>query len=284
MPSSVADIAVMNRGSMRSGLVPLAGRAALVLLVAMASWLAVRLVIALVAPTSLWEPVLVAGPVQASQAAARAYDFSYNPFEAGDAPEIAAPEPVPGDDAPETTLDLQLTGQRSGENGTAFIRTPDGQDRNYYADEEIMPGVVLRGVFPGFVLIDVNGQTQRLTMEDMKRGQVAGGATAPSRPAQLQTLRIPDATTLLSQVRLTPATDEAGQRIGLEVSARTGGVDLGSYGLRDGDVVTRFAGQSVTSGTPDIAALRRTVSSGQPVRLDIVRDGQPMTITIGSTP
>lgn len=196
----------------------------------------------------------------------------------------------PGTDAPETTLDLRLNGLRSGQNGSAYIRTPDGQDRNYYGSEEVMPGVVLTGVFPGYVLIQVNGQTQRLTMEDTRLTRQAspGGPNENSTAGQagLQTLRAPDAESLLSQVKIVPALDRGPgggtQRVGVRISPRSSGVDLSTYGLRDGDIIVRFAGQSLTSGLPDIAALRRATSPGRPVSVDILRDGQPMTITIGS--
>jgi general secretion pathway protein C len=221
-----------------------------------------------------------------TMAASQTYDFSTNPFAAGDS--VIADEPTvdTGDDAPETTLKLQLKGLRSGENGTAFIRTPDGQEDNVYIGEEIMPGVYLRGVFPTHALIDVNGQTQRLTTDDAKaaRRQAANPQSGSSpRSGGLQTLRSADASALLSQVQIIPSFDIQMNRIGVMIKPRTSGVDLSAFGLRDGDIITRFAGQNVVSGLPDIGALRRSAGSGRPVVVDLIRDGQPMTITIGSS-
>lgn len=253
----------------------------------LAVWLLVRLVLALSAPSSLWDPVLVAGPAPINTVAARTYDFTYNPFAAGD----SVGEPIisvdTGDDAPETTLNLQLKGLRSGENGTAFIRTPDGQEDNVYVGEEIMPGVFLRGVFPSHVLIDVNGQNQRLTTEDAKaarRRASSPQSAASSSRTGLQTIRFADAEALLSQVQIIPSFDLDMTRNGVMVKPRTSAIDLSAFGLRDGDIITRFAGQSVVSGLPDIGALRRSAGSGRPVKVDLIRDGQPMTITIGSSP
>ncbi|WP_298914253.1 type II secretion system protein N [uncultured Algimonas sp.] len=258
-------------------------RALLLCLTGLAAWLGVKLLLALAAPSSRWDPVLVAGPVAASgsSASATAYDFTYNPFEAGDANVDIEPIVDMGDDAPETTLDLELVGLRSGENGTAFVRTPDGQDRNYYLSDEIMPNVVLRGVLPGFVLIEVNGQTQRLTMDDSK-ASVSSSSPRRSADPGLQTLRSADAATLLSQFDIRPSFDDNGARNGVTVQPRSAGVELSTYGLRDGDVITRFAGEDVVTGMPDPVSLRRQLSNGQPVAVDIIRDGQPMTITIGS--
>lgn len=261
-------------------------RSLLIGVTALAAWLIVRLIVVLSAPSSVWSPVLVSGPAPTAVAAAQTYDFSTNPFAAGDSDGQAEPAVDTGDDAPETTLNLQLKGLRSGQNGTAFIRTPDGQEDNVYIGEEIMPGVYLRGVFPTHALIDVNGQTQRLTTEDAKaaRSQAANPQRSSStRSGGLQTLRSVDASALLSQVQIIPSFDSDMNRNGVMITPRTSSVDLAAFGLRDGDIITRFAGQSVVSGLPDIGALRRSAGSGRPVSVDLIRDGQPMTITIGSS-
>ncbi|MEL6688226.1 MAG: type II secretion system protein N [Pseudomonadota bacterium] len=255
-------------------------RVCLALVAMVAVYLAVRLILALAAPNSLWEPTLVAGPSQATTASARVYDFSYNPFEVGDDAVEPIIEATPGTDAPETTLNLTLVGQRSGENGTAFIRTPDNQDKNYYVDDEVMPGVVLEGVFPGYVLIRVNGQTQRLTMED-GASVSARGQSAPAR-SSLQTIRSADAQTFLSQARLTLFNDELGNRVGVQIEPRTPAFNLADYGLQQGDVITRFAGQNLQRGNLDITALRRVAASGRPIDVELIREGKPMTITIGT--
>lgn len=254
-------------------------RGFLTLFVVLAVWLGMKLILSVLAPSSRWEPVQITQVVAVSAETGRDYDFSYNPFAVGE-DQIVVADPTPGDDAPETTLNLQLKGLRSGENGVAFIQTPDGQEDNYYIADEIMQGVILRGVFPDYVLIDVNGQTQRLTTDDAK------AARSNSKPAQardLQTLRSADASDLLSQVQLIPAFDRDMNRTGLMVKARSDAIDLSTYGLESGDVITRFAGQSTLSGLPDMVALRRSVSSGRPITVDILRDGQPLSITIGSS-
>lgn len=261
-------------------------RALLAALTALAAWLLVRLIVGLVAPSSLYETVLIesAGPSQTASNTVD-YDFSYNPFVAGEADPVVVEAPDLSEDAPETTLNLQLNGLRAGTNGSAYIRTPNGQEDTFYIGEEIMAGVILRGVFPTHVLIEVNGQRQRLTTEDAKAAR-ADARRAPSGRASgqaLQTLRAPDATTLLSQMQIVAALDADMNRVGIKLRPRSSGVDLESYGLREDDTLTRFAGQSLASGLPDLAALRRAVSPGRPVQVDIIRDGQPMTITIGSS-
>lgn len=249
---------------------------------ALAAWLGVKLVLAFTAPSSLWEPVLVAGSMPAQISIERTYDFSTNPFAGGDSAEIAIPEPDIGDDAPETTLNLELKGLRSGQNGTAYIRTPDGNEDNIYIGEEIMPNVYLRGVFPTHALIDVNGQTQRLTTDDAKAARTQG-QTSPQRSGALSTIRSADAVALLSQVQIIPSFDADMKRNGIILKPRTSAIDLSTFGLRDGDILTRFGGQSLIGGLPDLGSLRRLANEGRPVSVDFIRNGQPMSITIGSS-
>lgn len=257
-------------------------QALLVAFTVLAVWLMVRLVLALSAPSSVWEPVLVAGPAPAMTIASQTYDFTYNPFAAGDSVGETTVPVDTGNDAPETTLNLQLKGLRSGENGTAFIRTPDGQEDNVYVGEEIMSGVFLRGVFPTHVLIDVNGQTQRLTTEDAKAVR-SQGTPAPSRRGDLQTIRSADAVALLSQVKIIPSFDIDMNRNGVMIEPRTSAINLSTFGLQKGDILTRFGGESLVGGLPDLGALRRRAGTGRPVTVDFIRNGQPMSITIGSS-
>ena len=262
-------------------------RGLLIAFSALAAWLAVRLVLALMSPQSLWEPVDLPVPVAAAGPAADTeYDFTFNPFAAGDAE--AATEPVEqplNADAPETTLNLTLKGLRAGQNGSAFIRRPDGDEDNYYVDDQLLDRVFLRGVFPDHVLIEVNGEIQRLTTEEAKQAQRNARFDAPARPQNdpYRSVRPVDAQSLLRQVNIIPYLDSDQQRVGVRISPRSGGIDLTDYGLRADDIITTFAGQSLTTGLPDLVALRRRVTAGQPVSVSLIRDGQPMTITIGAS-
>ena len=262
-------------------------RVLLLAFAALAAWLLVRAVLTLLEPTRAWEPVELAAPAQAAPGGgARVYDFSTNPFAAGDAqPDGPATGPVP-EDAPETTLNLMLFGQRAGPSGSAYIRTPSGEEDNFIVGDTVMNGVTLVAVFPDHVLLDVNGETQRLTSEDAK---VQSGRDAPAWPAPqgatstrtLNTLQVAGAQTLMQSVNVEPAFDRDGQRIGVTLEPHGPGVDLSDYGLRRSDVITAFAGQSLVMGLPDVASLRRATQNGRAVSVDIIRAGQPMTLTIG---
>jgi type II secretory pathway component PulC len=273
----MANTAV-NKGADADGLLSWSRRGVFLALIGLAGWMVVKLVLIVMAPTMVWEPVSVSTSPSVGAVTVKNYDFSTNPFEAGDADISLDPVIQPGTDAPETTLNLTLVGLRSGENGTAFIRTPDGQDKNYYVADEVLTDVKLRAVFPGYVLIDVNGQTQRLTMQD---NTLSTAARSDGASSGLQTLRVADARTLLSQARLTLAQDETGRPIGVQIEPRTTALNLRAYGLERGDIITRFGGVNLNQGRPDINALRQLATRGQAINIDLIRDGQPMTITIG---
>ena len=277
---------VMTARPAETGALPVLRRVVLFALIALAGYLAVRLVLAIVAPESRFEPVELAAPVQASATAPQSYDFSYNPFSAGDATEtVETPDVTEApstEDAPETTLNLTLTGLRAGPNGSAFIQTPDGQADNYYVGDEIMNGVYLREVRVDHIVIDVNGQVQKLTSEDAKNARREGANAAPSRGAgKLSTLKSVSPEDLITKFEIRAQLDMDGERQGVTLKPRSPGVSIEDYGFETGDIFTSIAGQALTSGFPDIVALRRAIQPGRPVVVQILRDGAPMSITVG---
>ena len=48
-------------------------------------------------------------------------------------------------------------------------------------------------------------------------------------------------------------------------------------GLRTGDELIRINGNDIVDGS-DVSSTVRSMSAGRPVRIDVVRDGQPVTI------
>ena len=75
------------------------------------------------------------------------------------------------EDAPETTLNLKLVGIVS--ESTATFRLSDGKDKAVRIGEEVMNGVTLLRTSKDFVTLDVNGETQKLTLERVKLGETS---------------------------------------------------------------------------------------------------------------
>ena len=129
------------------------------------AYMAMRIVLGLMNPPSLWEPA----PIIDQRPAAKiqqntAYDFSSDPFSLS--VEAAPRLNDLGETAPETTLQLTLTGLISGLDGEVNLRTPDGREARYTSGDEIMRGVALEAINPKFIVLNVNGEIQRLTFDD----------------------------------------------------------------------------------------------------------------------
>ena len=90
-----------------------------------------------------------------------------------------------------------------------------------------------------------------------------------------------DFSKLLQSVQFNPNFD-TGQFSGFSIKARQDEGVLKQFGLRSGDVVTAVNGDSLLQGTPDLQGLIAKYSQARQVELDIIRDGRPVTVQIGS--
>lgn len=248
-------------------------------LLALLGALLVKLGLTIFAPSHAVKAVAI-GPVpaaMASNAPAQSYDFSSDPFRQNAAP--AAPVDT-GEDAPETTLKLKLTGLITGPNGSAHLRTPAGAEARYEIGEEIQSGVTLQAVNADFIVLDVEGQVQRLTFEREDALKLSASTRAITA-APSATNKALDLKTFLSEARIFPAR-ENGKVTGMRVRARSGGAaTLSRYGLQDGDVITRIGNVDLTQGRPDFAALTRMAQGARQVELTLLRGGQTQTLMIG---
>lgn len=249
-------------------------------------------------PESAWQqptitPVLGQNAVPQS---AQSFTFTTDPFnrKVDIVTEVIAEV---GEDAPETTLNLKLTGRTTGPNGTAILRTPDNKENTYKLGDEIVPGVFLQAVNAEFIVLDVDGQIQRLTFE---RGddtglvtktkvdeeapktnltvKVSGGQAAPSiQPAAISG----DVSTLFQNISLRRVMKN-GQLIGYSVKANRPGVDLTSFGFSKGDIVTAIGGADITRGRPDFLALFEQAAQSGATEVTVLRNGQIKTIKLGT--
>lgn len=249
-------------------------------LIALLGGLLVKIALLLIAPSHAEAPLTVAAPATtpASTAVPQNYDFSTDPFQAS----TALPAPVAvGEDAPETTLKLTLTGLITGPRGSAYLRTPEGKEARYGIGQEILNGVTLQAVNADFIVLDVEGQVQRLTFEREDPFKLSSAnraiSTAPSDTANLSQK---DLQSFLRDVRIYPARENA-KVIGMRVRARAGTGGLKEYGLQDGDIITRIGAIDLTDTRPNIAELSRMAQGARQVEITIMRRGQTQTLMIG---
>ena len=107
-----------------------------VVLVGILGWLIVRIGVGVAQPESLYAPAPLIQPSQIAPktAASVAYDFSTDPFSFGEV--VAVPLDELFDDAPETTLNLQLIGIVS--ESSATFRLSDGKNKPVKLGEEVI--------------------------------------------------------------------------------------------------------------------------------------------------
>lgn len=262
-------------------------------------FLIVRTIITFTNPESVWEQPALA-PISAQNRPsqnAQNFDFSADPFNRNVevAPEIIAEV---GEDAPETTLNLTLTGRTAGPNGTAILRTPDNKESNYRLGDEVVTGVTLEAVNKDFIVLNVDGQIQRLTFE---RGQETGlsvikteaGDEAPkttvSVKAPVKSSTLPDqglevsadVTALFQNISLRRVMKD-GRLKGYSVKANRPGVDLTPFGFSKGDIVTAIGSTDITRGRPDFLALFEQAAQSGSTEVTVLRNGQTRIIKLGT--
>lgn len=255
-------------------------------LVAMLGWMLVRIGVGVTHAESLYEPAPIVAPVQTTSKAAStvSHDFSADAFAFGEVDDV--PLEALLDDAPETTLNLKLIGIVSESNAT--FRLTDGKNVAVKIGDEVMNGVALTGTAKDFVTLDVNGETQKLTLERVKLGEKETGAkiarAAPKASAGSNQPSRADIENLITKVRLTPhretLPDRSTRMQGFKVRARSG-TDLSKLGLKSGDILTRVGPVLLNTKRANIKELRDLVSSGAAQDYEVIRNGAPVTIRIG---
>jgi len=111
----------------------------------------------------------VSAPSAAGNVAARtAFDPNFDAFHRGGQDVVVTTTaPVIGEDAPETDLNIKLTGLTvlGGGNGSAIIRLPDGKQSSFSKGDTILRNVTLDAVYPVHIIISRAGTQERVTFE-----------------------------------------------------------------------------------------------------------------------
>lgn len=258
-----------------------------------------KAVITFTNPESVWEqPNITPASVQNSASQGRqSFNFTTDPFNRDI---VATPEIIAelGEDAPETTLNLKLTGQTTGVGGNAILLTPDNKSGNYQVGDEVVPGVILQAINKSFIVLDVDGQMQRLTFErnddtglikkmvdsEAPKTMVrvnASSAGAGSKGIAASTAISADVSTLFQNISLRRVMKD-GQLTGYSVKANRPGVDLKPFGFSKGDIVTKIGGTDITRGRPDFLALFEKATQSGGTEVTVLRNGQARIIKLGT--
>jgi len=271
-----------------------------VMLVIALGYVVVKALLTFTNPESVWrQPVIAPASAQISVSGGpQNFNFTTDPFNR----DVVSAEPITaevGEDAPETTLNLKLTGRTTGPNGTAILRTPDNKEGSYRLDDEIVPGVTLQAVNRDFIVLNVDGQIQRLTFErnnetglmpKLEDREVAPSkvevkvpsGTAPKKASSFQSPEISGEVSKLFQSLSLRRVMKNGRLTGYSVKANRPGVDLSPFGFSKGDIVTGIGGTDVTRGRPDFLALFEQAAQNGNTEVTVLRNGQTRTIKLGT--
>lgn len=292
----LADLITKTRAPSKSlgGIIKLVQIALLVLI----GYVLVKAIILFFNPEVNWKPLASGNiaPINGVNAQVQSFDFSTDPF--GVRPKsnntIADVQPAydPNFDVPETTLDIKVKGWIAGEAGSASLQTPDRKEASYQVGETVLDDVTLEAVTSDYIVLNVNGELQRLTFErdkgDMLLGQaeVEGAnqnipSTVSSKDNSPKQINFDtDASDLLQQVRLNPNFDQ-GKLTGYVIRPKGDEKVLTQFGLQSGDRLIAINGDSLIEGRLDLKELALTLNNAKSARLDIIRNGRSQTVKIG---
>ena len=243
-------------------------------------------------------PVVAAGAASGRPAGSVDFSALRDSHLFGEAPDPeaveAAPPPTELVDAPDTTLNLRLSGvvvRDLNEDSDAMIANGNQPDKRYRVGETIegASGATLHHVYADRVLLNRNGrlETLRLPEEDdaganVRRAAAARPAPAPvTNTAPLREVISQNATAITRVMRFAPHV-EGGQIVGFRVTPGPEADVFQGLGLEPGDVVTDINGITLDDPSRGLQAFEALGESTM-ASVTILRNGNPQVISIDTT-
>lgn len=266
------------------------------ILVALFFFVLTKIIITLTNPESLWTQSVTTAPVVTRTASSiQSFSFSTDPFNGETQAVEVEEEVVIGADVPETTLNLKTTGHIAGEKGSANIRTPDNKEAAYRIGDEVISDVFLKALHKDFIVLEVNGQLQRLTVDrekldgftqkktpepEITKRAVNRGAGQTNSKTSKQGFA-GDVLKLLETVKFKKSVKN-GQVQGYTVASNKPGFDLKLFGFQQGDIVTQINGNDLTANGVDFLSLAQDTAHKGDMNITVLRNGQSQNIKLGA--
>lgn len=187
-----------------------------------------------------------------------------------------------------STLAIRLVGVISGPDRPLAIVRVSGRTEVLQVGDKVTGNVRIHAIEPTRILLDHDGQLEfvelpRMTGDPLHGSLPAGaafgttGASGGAVPSKQVLLKQPEK--LLNYVSFSTQRRN-GTVTGYELTARAGQPDLlARLGLHSGDVITRVNGMPVKDPSA-IGRVLPMLRSGKPVRAEVLRNGQPVQVTI----
>jgi len=225
-------------------------------------------------PVPVVQPSAAAAPTDDSVASAERL-AELAPF--GTADESA----LDATDAPETRLDLRLSGVIAGGDprfSRAFIASGQEGERGYAVGAAVPGGAIVRTVHPDRVVLSRNGALETLRLP---RGS-SGGDVSEAAPLVAAEVRSAQAnpSRLLEWMRPVAATESnTGRQLGYRVYPGRDPDRFTKLGLMPGDLVTAVNGQPLDDPARSME-LMRSLTASDSITLTIERDGAQRIVQI----
>jgi len=196
-------------------------------------------------------------------------------------------------DAPDTQLNLTLKGALASDdkhNARAIIADQRGQDEQYAIGATLPGNAELSAIYADRVILQRNGRYETLRLPtDFSPGNVYSATATPAamRSSQspmerLQAVRRQiqqQPASLARMLRVAPVNDPEGNLVGYSLAPGKDPQLFEQVGLQDGDVVTEVNGLALTDPENSAAALR-SLQSGEPVTMKLLRDGVEQSLSL----
>ena len=199
-------------------------------------------------------------------------------------------------DAPDTTLNLQLTGivaREESEVGQAIIASGRDESRAYSVGDTIenASGAILHAVYGDRVLLNRAGRLETLRLPKELTSQAARAPAARPAPnigrassdsgGSLREVISDNASRITDVIRLAPHLEQ-GQMIGFRINPGRDREAFTALGLEAGDVVTDVNGTILNDPTAGLQVFE-ALGEATMANVTIVRGGTPQVIVIDTS-
>lgn len=178
-----------------------------------------------------------------------------------------------------TSLALTVYGIRLNEGsglGSAIIAGLDGVQNSFAVGDEVLPGVLLKGVAFDHVTIDRGGVEEQIFLDQSQPAPVTAPGEGGAVPAPTGGIDNPTADGLKRDIGFAPRMQN-GRITGLILMAK--GPAFQNAGFQPGDIVTQVDGQPVGSPS-DLQALQGKIMPGARISLTVERGASLSTINL----
>ena len=211
---------------------------------------------------------------------------------------------IPAEDAPDTSLNLTLSGVLAlgAGDGFAIIEDQAKKHKFYQIDDEITSGVTLNSVYEDYVILNRSGRNEKLSLprttakglESFKKGASSQSSAirqntsqVPSEPSdnesplsELRQKLIKDPSSLSKFISVRTSADiETGSFQGYQVEP-VDGTDSSLFydlGLMSGDVVVSINDVKLDNPNKATQALQKLINADE-LQLTVLREGTPITL------